>query len=97
MKNYLKLLIPKTIFCLTVIAFLTIVIFGCKTDKKQEDPNLSEVNKDSAIEIVTNVMDFQSVDTIPSGWNTFKYVNKSIYAHFFLLDKYPEGKIFKTR
>tara|TARA_R110002049_G_scaffold114098_2_gene265118 strand:+ start:18941 stop:19906 length:966 start_codon:yes stop_codon:yes gene_type:complete len=92
MKNYLKLLIPKTIFCLTVIAFLTIVIFGCKTDKKQEDPNLSEVNKDSAIEIVTNVMDFQSVDTIPSRWNTFKYVNKSIYAHFFLLDKYPEGK-----
>ena len=37
-------------------------------------------------------MEFQSVDTIPSGWNTFKYENLSNETHFFLLDKYPEGK-----
>jgi hypothetical protein len=37
-------------------------------------------------------MDFQSVDTIPSGWNTFKFQNLSNETHFFLLDKYPEGK-----
>ena len=37
-------------------------------------------------------MDFQSIDTIPSGWNTFKYLNNSNETHFFLLDKYPEGK-----
>ena len=37
-------------------------------------------------------MDFQTLDTIKSGWNTFKYLNKSNEVHFFLLDKYPLGK-----
>jgi len=55
---------------------------SCSPDKK----------KDHVIEIVTEVMDFQSVDTIPSGWNTFNYINKSNETHFFLLDKYPVGK-----
>jgi len=55
---------------------------SCSPDKK----------KDHVIEIVTEVMDFQSVDTIPSGWNTFNYINKSNETHFFLLDKYPAGK-----
>lgn len=74
---------------------LTLTIFiGCKTDKKQQSKNITEPKPESAnsIEIVTNNMDFQSVDTLRSGWNTFTYINKSTQVHFFLLDKYPEGK-----
>ena len=72
-------------FLVVIFPFLFIIflfIQSCSPDKK----------KDHVIEIVTEVMDFQSVDTIPSGWNTFNYINKSNETHFFLLDKYPAGK-----
>jgi len=49
-------------------------------------------DRNSVIEIVTTDMNFQTLDTIPSGWNTFLYINKSNETHFFLMDKYPEGK-----
>ena len=71
---------------------MLITFSSCKKDKKQEEPSEPETKQDSVVEIVTNNMDFQSADTIKSGWNTFKYINKSTQAHFFLLDKYPEGK-----
>lgn len=78
----------KKIYCSSLVVifpFLFIIFLfmqSCSPDKK----------KDHVIEIVTEVMDFQSVDTIPSGWNTFNYINKSNETHFFLLDKYPAGK-----
>ncbi|WP_239530862.1 hypothetical protein [Muriicola jejuensis] len=53
---------------------------------------MDQVAKDSTIEVVTRVMDFITVDTISSGWNTFRYINKSTEPHFILFDKYPEGK-----
>jgi hypothetical protein len=62
-----------------------------KTSEKQ-NVQQEQLAKDEIIEIITEVMDFQTVDTITSGWNTFKYVNKSKETHFFLLDKYPEGR-----
>ncbi len=51
--------------------------------------------KDNAIEIVTNAMDFRMKDTIPSGWNTFRYINKSPETHFFVVEKYPDGKTIR--
>ncbi|MCL6265916.1 hypothetical protein [Flagellimonas myxillae] len=63
---------------------------SCKTDKKQVSE--SEEANSKVIEIVSEKMDFQMVDTIPSGWNTFRYINKSPQTHFFLVDKYPPGK-----
>lgn len=74
---------------LVSICFLTLI--GCKNEKKIEPIN--EVEEPSnVISVITRSMEFQSVDTIPSGWNTFKYENLSNETHFFLLDKYPEGK-----
>jgi hypothetical protein len=71
------------------------VFFNCKNEKKTE--SIEETVKvfeepSNVIDIVTRSMEFQSVDTIPSGWNTFKYQNLSNETHFFLLDKYPVGK-----
>ena len=79
---------------LVLIAFsLTFIgLQSCKTDKKQEKTSTTEVEKENVVEIITQNMDFQMNDTIPSGWNTFRYKNQSPQTHFFLIDKYPEGK-----
>ena len=72
---------------LTLVFISVLMIQSCKSDKKSE-------NKTDKIGIVTTTMNFLAPDTIPSGWNTFEYKNESTETHFFLLDKYPEGKTF---
>jgi hypothetical protein len=74
------------------ISSTVLLIQSCKTDKKQEKDSTAEVEKENVIEIITKNMDFQMTDTILSGWNTFRYKNLSPQTHFFLIDKYPEGK-----
>ena len=73
-------------------AFL--LIQSCKTDKKQSETKIEKekIEKEKVVEILTENMDFQMPDTISSGWNTFRYKNSSPQTHFFLIDKYPEGK-----
>jgi hypothetical protein len=85
---------------LTSLTFLltTLFFFNCKNEKKLEtvEEEVVEVEEiqfpTNVIDIVTRSMEFISVDTIPSGWNTFKYDNRSRETHFFLMDKYPEGR-----
>lgn len=79
-----------------VLIFTVLLIVSCKEQRKNvtiEETNEKNVEiPANVIDIVTRSMEFQSVDTIPSGWNTFKYQNLSNETHFFLMDKYPEGK-----
>ncbi len=89
-------IIIKNRWCL-ILLLLTLI--GCKNEKKPEpiSEEIVEVGEiiqepKNVIDIVTRSMEFISVDTISSGWNTFRYDNKSNETHFFLLDKYPEGK-----
>ncbi|TJY33479.1 hypothetical protein [Pontimicrobium aquaticum] len=86
-------------FKLFLLALTAIFLFNCKNEKKDKpvEENITEIDgiikvPDNVIDIVTRSMEFQSVDTITSGWNTFKYQNLSNETHFFLMDKYPEGK-----
>ncbi|NOQ92679.1 MAG: hypothetical protein GQ552_08190 [Flavobacteriaceae bacterium] len=66
---------------------------SCRIDNKPEKKDIvKKVKKDNTIKIITENMDFQTLDTISSGWNTFRYINNSNETHFFLMDKYPEGK-----
>lgn len=89
----------KTLFNYALL-FTVLLIVSCKEDKK----NIPVVsNNDKVVEIPTNVIDivtrsmeFQTIDTITSGWNTFNYQNLSNETHFFLMDKYPEGKTVKN-
>jgi len=81
-----------------VLLFCYVFVTSCKQAKKEvAKESVEEVveKADPVIEIVTNVMDFQCQDTIPSGWNAFRYVNNSDEAHFVLVDKYPEGRTEK--
>ena len=92
MKRPIKFFKAPHINLLFLITFSFIFLQSCKSDKKETvDENIEEPI-DNSIEIITEVMDFQMADTISSGWNTFKYYNRSKETHFFLLDKYPEGK-----
>jgi hypothetical protein len=65
---------------------------SCKQAKDKEMTTEAEAVKDNAVSVVSNGMDFQLQDTIKSGWQTFRYTNKSNDPHFMLLEKYPEGK-----
>lgn len=100
----MKTLQPKAVGklapALLLLSLVTLsFLVSCKSDKKQDtplnDPQTVEEAievKDDVIEIITQSMDFQMRDTIPSGWNTFRYKNESTQTHFVLIDKYPEGK-----
>lgn len=95
MKHAITTPYSKSTFTVIFTILLTMALYTCKKNKNDyKEEIFIEPQKEMSheIEIVTNSMDFQSVDTILSGWNTFKYMNKSTQVHFFLLDKYPEGK-----
>ena len=75
------------------ILIICLFILGCKSDKSappKQDELESQKKEVNIIEIITRSMEFQMVDTIPSGWNTFKYYNISHETHFFIFEKLPE-------
>ena len=89
----IKLITKRSeIIYLFIVLISLLIIQSCGSDKRSEKKEQVEDKKDNAIEIITELMDFQTLDTIQSGWNTFRYINKSSETHFFLFDKYPEGK-----
>lgn len=85
---------------LLVFCSIFLLVFSCKSDKKKVEKNTEKIKPEheevvipsNTIDIITRSMEFTTKDTIPSGWNTFKYQNLSYETHFFLMDKYPEGK-----
>ena len=77
--------------------FLSLIIINaCVSDKKTENQSEEIVQPENVIQIITKNMEFQIADEIPSGWNTFRYTNQSSQVHFFLIDKYPEGKTIEN-
>ncbi len=79
--------------CLTFLT-LSFAFQACKTDKKESKIEVEE--KENVIDILTENMEFQMPDTIPSGWVTFRYKNASVQTHFLLVDDYPDGKTLDT-
>jgi hypothetical protein len=73
-------------------SFCLMGLQACKIDNKHVNSEPTIIEKENVVEIITNNMDFQMPDTIKSGWNTFLYKNLSTQTHFFLIDKYPDGK-----
>ncbi|MFH4966580.1 hypothetical protein V8G61_00130 [Gaetbulibacter sp. M240] len=68
------------------IVLLMLCTIACKTEKKENN----------IIEVITRGMDFQTADTLKSGWNTFAYKNLSGEVHFFIMDKLPSDSIVES-
>ena len=81
-----------TVGLVITLSVTLLFLQSCKNDVKDEKAEPVTPEKENVIEIITEEMDFQMPDTVPSGWNTFRYKNLSPQTHFFLIDKYPEGK-----
>lgn len=79
----------KKLACLLLAGIVSTGFQSCKSDKKE---TAEEPEKAAVVEIITENMEFQMQDTIPAGWNTFHYKNLSPQTHFFLIEKYPEGR-----
>ena len=78
----------SSILIFTVITLIAST--SCKEKKESNDLETIVEEKDSYIEVISNGMDFETVDEIKSGWTTFKYINKSLDTHFFILEKMPD-------
>ncbi len=79
---------------LLIILFAFFGIQSCKSDKKNasvDAKDLVKLEKENVVEVITEAMEFQMADTITSGWNTWRYHNRSIQTHFILIDNYPDG------
>lgn len=78
------------------IILLVLFTIACKTDKKQNVQTETEKKENNIIEVITRSMDFQTADTLKSGWNTFAYKNLSGEVHFFIMDKLPSDSIVES-
>lgn len=81
---------PFSIYLLSLL--IVVILQSCKNDTKTTPTPTEAPEKEVFVDILTENMEFQMPDTITSGWNTFRYKNASPQTHFFLVDKYPEGK-----
>lgn len=51
----------------------------------------------NVVTIVARGLTFDAPDSIPSGWNTFRFVNESEMVHFAILGRLPEGISIKEQ
>ncbi len=73
------------LFCLPLL-------FACEViPTLHEEINVVK-SKHNVVDIVTTQMDIQVQESIPSGWTTFRYDNRSHNPHFVIMEKLPEGK-----
>jgi len=78
---------------ISMLIFSTLALIASTSCKEKKETKTSENDvetKQNYVEVITNGMDFKTVDEIKSGWTTFKYVNKSYEPHFFILEKMPD-------
>ena len=79
-----------------ILLIVLTLMLNCKDDNKttiaeeQTDEETIKMPTD-VIDIITRGMEFQMQDSVPSGWNTFKYDNLASETHFFRFVKLPEG------
>ncbi|WP_242095129.1 hypothetical protein [Aestuariivivens sediminicola] len=84
----MKLNKKSSLLIFTILMLLALT--SCKEKKETEILENEKASENNYIEVVTNGMDFETVDEIKSGWTTFKYINKSFEPHFFILEKMPD-------
>ena len=84
----------KRFFSFPILLIIILSFFSCASSESEVvQANMPD---DDIVNIITNAMDFVVEDTLPAGWHTFRYQNRSQDPHFFLLEKMPDGKTIEN-
>jgi hypothetical protein len=71
-------------------------LFACQAGEPEAagdvDDLPAEPSSEGAVEVVAQDYAFAAPSRIPSGWTTFRLVNRGKEPHFFLLNRLPDGK-----
>jgi len=99
MKNLYNLISRNIYNCTYFLLIILLIVTGCKEKQQEketvvlmEEKQVAQNSEIGIVEVISNNMDFQLPKSIPAGWTTFKYRNQSADTHFFIVEKYPEGK-----
>ncbi|MFV8225491.1 hypothetical protein [Christiangramia aquimixticola] len=92
----------KATFVTGTLLLLTLNFSACKEkmEVKEESISLKDYSNDkrssaaeyTPVTVTSKGMNFELPKKIKSGWQEFRYENKSGDTHFFILEKLPEGK-----
>jgi hypothetical protein len=77
---------------LSLFSVLLLTVFFPSCDSGKNEDSTNNAYKAGTVEVVSKSLDLDIKDTVPSGWTTFVFHNESPNTHFFVLEKYPEGK-----
>ncbi|MCW8805037.1 MAG: hypothetical protein OQK56_01145 [Ignavibacteriaceae bacterium] len=75
----------KSFSCLLLFFILSLVFYSCDSSKNK-----------NVVQVTARDFRFEVVDSIPSGWTTFQFVNMGHAEHFFLLNLLPDSISFET-
>lgn len=70
----------RNVTILTTFTIILAILTSCSMKPKED-----------VVNIVAKDFKFQVIDSIPSGWTTFRFKNEGHSVHFFLLDKLPDS------
>lgn len=80
------------------IRFLIILsaIFYFHTSFAAFQPGNDSIQEPKVVTVTSTGMNFEIPNEIESGWTTFIYQNLSPDTHFFVIEKFPEGKTIEN-
>ena len=74
----------RIIILLTSVVFFSLLIISCGNDSQK-----------NLVNVTAKDYFFNTRDSIPSGWTTFRFINKGHATHFFFLTELPENVNFQ--
>jgi len=72
--------------------FLSLILGGCSDAADVEADDSTALDGPNVVEIVARGFSLEALDTLPTGWTTFRFRNESPLAHFVVIERLPEGK-----
>jgi len=81
--------LPASVLPLGAVLVVACAPAGRDTAKTEQVPNV--------VHIVARGLTFEAPDSIPSGWNRFRFTNESEVVHFAVLERLPAGVTIKEQ
>jgi hypothetical protein len=75
--------------------FLSLILGGCSDAADAEADDSKALNGPNVVDVVARGFSLEALDTLPSGWTTFRFRNESPLAHFVAVELLPDGKLLE--